>query len=222
MSKLEINEVSGKKSGFIRDVIFAYIKLQDGSYKYQSKTEKEYTVDCVVDKATAKEFKKQFPKNGYREVETSKFESTFKFAPPYPNEDEQYVIKLKVDVSLSGDVSGLKAGDPVPYEWSSRPKMFVPVDGGVEDVTMSVLAANGSKGDVSFRVTTNSYGAFPQLSGILVKELIEYESNGGAGSAFGAVVGGYKAGDGNIKQVADTQQEPEQEKVEQEDPDIPF
>ena len=226
MSKLVINEaVKGKQKGKLEDVTLAYIKLQEGSLKYGSKTEKEYVVDAIVDKATAKEFKKQFPKNGYKEIETSEFEAKYKIAPPFPNEDEQYVIKLKADAELAGDVSGLVKGDPIPYEWASRAKLFVPVEGGVEDVTMSVLAANGSKGTVAFNITTNSFGTFPQLTGVLVTDLIEYEGAGGNTSDFGNVVGGYKAGSGNTKQKAEPISESEPEEVEHEDldsSDIPF
>jgi hypothetical protein len=62
MSKLS-TEVNGKKTtGKLEDVTFAYAKLQSGSTKYQSK-DLEYTVDVIVDKATAKQFKKDYPKN---------------------------------------------------------------------------------------------------------------------------------------------------------------
>lgn len=201
MSKLELFEVKGKQKGKILDATFAYIKLQSGDYKFQSKTEKEYSLDIVVDKATAKEFKKAFPKNGYKEVDTSDFEKKFKIPAPFPEQEEQYVIKLRADTVLSADVGELKAGDVIPYEWHSRPKMYFPAEGGVEDVTMTHLASNGSKGDVSFNVMSNSYGQFPQLTGVLVKEFIPYESSGGASSDFGVVVGGYNPGDGNVKQV---------------------
>lgn len=201
MSKLIINEDNTK--GKIEGVVFCYAKLQDGSFKYQSKTEKEYVVDCVVDKTTAKAFKKAFPKNGYKEVETSEFEEIFKIPPVYPEEDEQYIIKLKANANLKADVpkAGLVAGDIVPYEWANRTKAFVPVEGGVKDITMEVLVGNGSKGVAAFNINENSFGVFPQLTGILVTDLIEYEQKG-MQSAFGNVVGGLNPGNGNFKQVA--------------------
>lgn len=203
MSELVVND--DKTKGQIKDVVFCYVKLQEGSFKYQSKTEKEYTVDCIVDKATAKAFKKMFPKNGFKEIETEEFEDKYKIPPVYPDNDEQFLIKLKANAQIKVDIpkANLKAGDALPYEWSTRPKAYVPVDGGVKDVTMSVLIANGSKGTVAFNITENSYGSFPQLTGILVKELIEYEQQGNM-SDFGSVVGGYDPGDGNPQQVADT------------------
>lgn len=224
MSKLNV-EVNGKKTtGKIEDVVFCYTKIQSGSTKYQSK-DIEYTVDVVVDKATAKEFKKAYPKNSVKDFENAEFTEKFKIDPPFPSQDEQFVIKLKAAAQLKAAVpaANLEAGDMIPYEWNSRPKVFVPVEGGVKDITLNVLVANGSKGDVAFTVNSNDFGTFPQLTGILVKDLIEYEAAGGSSSAFGTVVGGYKSDTSNVKQVPTPQSKDEGESVEQEDPDIiPF
>ena len=225
MSKLNV-EVNGKKTtGKIEGVTFAYVKLQSGSTKYQSK-DLEYTVDVIVDKATAKEFKKAYPKNSVKDYDNADFTSKFKLDPPYPNQDEQFVLKLKAAAQLKADATAvnLVAGDLIPYEWNSRPKVFVPVEGGVEDVTLTVLVSNGSKGDVAFTVNSNDFGTFPQLTGILVKELIEYEASGGSSSAFGTVVGGYKSDTSNVKQVATQQpkEEAEEETSEEGEPDFPF
>ena len=228
MSKLTV-EVNGKKTtGKIEDVVFAYVKLQSGSTKYQSK-DIEYTVDVVVDKATAKEFKKAYPKNSVKDFENAEFTEKFKIEPPFPSQDEQFVIKLKAAAQLkaAAPAANLEAGDMIPYEWNSRPKVFVPVEGGVEDITLNVLVANGSKGDVAFTVNSNDFGTFPQLTGILVKDLIEYEAAGGSSSAFGTVVGGYKSDTSNVKQVPTPQPKDEDDKTSPDvDPtggsDIPF
>lgn len=223
MSKLS-TEVNGKKvTGKIEDVVFAYVKLQSGSTKYQSK-DIEYTADVVVDKATAKQFKKDYPKNSVKDFDNAEFKDKFKIDPPFPTQDEQFVIKLKAAAQLKADApaANLVAGDMIPYEWNSRPKVFVPVKGGVEDVTLSVLVANGSKGDIAFSVNTNDFGTFPQLTGILVKDLIEYEAQGGNNSAFGTVVGGYKADTSNVKQVPtpQTKEDAEQESDTPDDPPV--
>lgn len=223
MSKLS-TDVNGKKTtGKLEDVTFAYVKLQSGSTKYQSK-DLEYTVDVIVDKATAKQFKKDYPKNSVKDIDTTEFKEKFKIDPPYPDQDEQFVIKLKAAAQLKADApaANLVAGDMIPYGWNSRPKVFVPVEGGVEDVTLTVLVANGSKGDVAFSVNTNDFGTFPQLTGILVKDLIEYESSGGNNSAFGTVVGGYKADTSNVKQVPTPQSKDEAEQEDDTGLDIPF
>ena len=202
MSEMIIDKENGK--GRINNVTFCYVKMQEGGWKYQSKTEKEYSVDCVVDKKTAKEYKKMFPKNSCKEIDTEDFEGKFKISPPYPDADEQFVIKLKADANLKADVpmAALRKGDSIPYEWNTRPKVFVPVKGGVKDTTMEVLVANGSKGSVSFKILENDFGTFSQLTGILVEDLIEYEQKDTA-SDFGKVVGGLRPGNGNPQQVAD-------------------
>lgn len=219
MSKIVTGESGKKVTGKIEDVVFCYTKLQSGALKYQSK-DLEYTVDVVVDKATAKQFKKDYPKNSVKDFDNAEFKEKFKIDPPFPSQDEQFVIKLKAAAQLKADAAAanLKAGDLIPYEWNSRPKVFVPVEGGVKDVTLTVLLANGSKGDVAFSVNTNDFGTFPQLTGILVKDLIEYEAQTGNSSAFGSVVGGYNSDTSNVKQVP-TQQSKEDHTDEPDDVD---
>lgn len=202
MSKIVFNDEGTK--GQIQDVTLCYLKLQSGDYKYQSTTEKEYSVVCVVDKTTAKTFKKAFTKNGFKEIDTEDFEDKYKIAPPLPGKEEQFIITMKTNVGMKSDLPkyNLFEGDPVPYEWTSRPKVYVPIEGGVKDITMTTLVSNGSIGTVAFDITENSYGRFPKLSGILVTNLIEYEQKGGSGCDFGEVVGGYNPGDGNTQQNA--------------------
>lgn len=166
-------------AGRINDVVFCYTKIQEPTFKYGSKTDKEYSVDVVVDKATAKAWKKKFPKNSVKELDNDEFARIFKIDPPYKG-DEQYVLKVKARAQN-------KDGDPIPYEWNTRPKVFVPEGDAVVDVTMSKLVSNGSKGDVAFSISNGDFGTFPQLTGILVTNLIEYVSSGGNGNPFGKV-----------------------------------
>jgi len=174
MSELVLTEKSGKILG----VHFAYVKIQRPGLKYKSE-EKEYSVDVVVDKATAKEIKKKFPKNGVKAVETDEFENTFKFAPPYPEQEEQYVLKFKTNFLT-------KDGTEKPYEWSSRPKVYEPVEKGIKDVTMQKRVANGSSGDIAFNISVTEFGTIHHLLGILVKDMIELTSS--ASNPFGEVV----------------------------------
>lgn len=174
MSELLLDEKNGK----IKDVYFAYVKIKKPVKKYQSE-ETEYSVDVVVDKATAKEMKKKFPKNGVREVENEEFEEAFKFEPPFPDQEEQFVLKFKTP-------STYKDGSEKPYEYSSRPKIYVPQEDKVKDVTLDVRVGNGSKGDLAFNVVESSYGVFHRLNAILVRDLIELpETNH---NPFGEVV----------------------------------
>lgn len=164
MSKLLLNEKNGK----ISEVHFAYVKIQRPTKKYQSE-DTEFSVDVIVDKATAKEMKKKFPKNGIREVDTSEFLAKYKFEPPFPEQDEQFVLKFKTNATN-------KDGEPKPYEWSSRPKVYVPGEEKIKDVTMDVRVANGSSGDIAFNISDTNYGVIHHLSAILVKNMIALEN----------------------------------------------
>jgi len=165
MSKLLFDEKSGK----IQDVKFAYVKINKGSKKYESE-ETEYSVNVIVDKDTAKEMKKAFPKNKVRDISTEDFEEKYKFAPPYPDQDDQYVLNFKTNTHQKSN------GEEVPYEWSSRPKVYVPAeDGKIKDVTREVRVANGSGGTVAFNVSNGKFGQIHHLSGVLVTDLIELE-----------------------------------------------
>lgn len=229
MSTLKVAEKDkkGNQTGVIEDVFFFYTKIQTPSLKYQSKNEKEYTVDCVVDKATARKFKKAFPKNSCKDYENDDFLEKFNVEEvPFPKQEEQFVVKLKADSQIKKDVTvngeKLKKGDEVPYSWGTRPKVFVPAgtEGKVKDITMESLVGNGSQGTVAFKVLTNDYGTFPQLTGILVTELVEYEGSGGSGSPFGEVEGGLNQPD---ERPAD--EDPDEEDMDEddvEDDDNPF
>lgn len=166
----------------IENVTFFYTKIQQPAKKYQSE-DTEYSVDCAVDKATAKKWNKEFPKQKAKEFDNDEFLEKYKVEEvPFPDQDEQYIIKLKKNA--------VKDGRETPEKY--RPKVLVPSGAGNLDVTATKLVGNGSTGKVSYNINENSFGAFAQLSAILVTNLIEYKQLGGAGSEFGAVVGGTK------------------------------
>jgi hypothetical protein len=155
------------------NAVFCYTKLQQADFKYGSTTEKEYSVDCVVDKATAKAWNKQFPKQKAKEVDAADFEKIFKIAPPYVG-DEVYVIKLKKPAQY-------KDGTPLPD--ALRPRVFEKgVNGKLVDITKDKLVSNGSKGVASYDENTNDFGTFARLKAIRVDELIEYKKAGGNAS----------------------------------------
>lgn len=181
MSQFIINEAeeNGFQEGFINEVTFLYVCIQEAREKYKS-TELEYSVKCVVDKATSKAFKKAYPKNGVKEVDTSEFKETFGVDAPYPDQDEQFILTMKTNAQD-------KDGDLLSHAAFKRPKVYVPSGNGVKDITVETLVANGSKGDVNFWVSESEYGTFPKLTAILVRELIVYEKRENTGSAWGAV-----------------------------------
>lgn len=178
MSELVITDKSGK----VKNCFFVYVKLKNGSKKYQSE-DTEYVVNIVVDKDTARQMKKEFPQNKPREVSTEDFLETYKFDPPFPDQDDQYVFKFATATHFEKD--GEKIAKP--YAWSGRPKVYLPVEGGVKDVTMEKMVGNGSMGDLAFNITENSYGKSRHLLGILVKNMIELEPTPQA-CPFGEVV----------------------------------
>lgn len=158
---------------------FAFMKLAEPSTKYQSE-DLEYSVDVIVSKKVAKEWNKQFAKQKAREIEPSEFETKYKMPIPedVADEDEIYVIKLKKGATKDG----------VAFDDKFRPKLLLDTAEGRVDITVSCLAANGTKGKASYRTTSNDFGVFAQLNNILVAEedFKEYVRSGGvAGSEFG-------------------------------------
>lgn len=152
---------------------FAYAKVTEPVNKYESQ-DKEFTIDVVVDKATAKTWNKNYPKQKSRVVDTSDFEGIYKIPAPFPDEDEQFILKLKKPAQY-------KDGAELPKQY--WPKLLQKVNGKAVPIPEGVLIANGSKGQVSYETTENSYGTFARLKAILVEELIEYRKAGGDAAA---------------------------------------
>lgn len=198
----------------LENVTFAYAKIAESDMKYGSKVDKEYSIDCIVDKATAKKFKKQFPKQSVKEFDNEEFEQKYKIAPPFADQDEQYVIKLKKP--------HIRDGKEMPY----RPKAFIYADDGktLIDITVSKLASNGSKGKVRYRVTTNDFGTFSQLDSVLFEYFIEYKKDGGNNSPFGIPVAKVEEENKAATQARASSPKKEEAVVEQEDggSDVPF
>ena len=153
--------------------VFAYTKIQEPAFKYQSTTEKEFSIDLIVDKATAKAFGKQFPKQKGKTVDNDDFEEIYKMPPPFPDQDEQYVLKLKRPAQY-------KDGKPLPESY--WPKVMQKKNGKAVPIPREVLVGNGSTGKVSYDVNENDYGTFAKLKNVLVEDLKEYKKSGGTGA----------------------------------------
>lgn len=168
-------EVNNNKQdkGVLKNVVLAYAKIAEPSKKYKSE-DLEYSVDCIIDKATAKVWNKQFPKKKATAYEVDEFEEKFKLSNPYPDEDEVYVVKLKKGATKDG----------VAFDAKFRPKVFLEDDEERVDITVSRLIANGTIADVSWRGMTNDFGYFPQLNNIRIfkENFKEYISKGGTSS----------------------------------------
>ena len=153
--------------------VFAYAKIQEPAFKYQSTTEKEFSIDIIVDKPTAKAFGKQFPKQKGKQVDNDDFEEIYKMPPPFPDQDEQFVLKLKRPAQY-------KDGKPLPESY--WPKVMQKKGGKAVQIPREVLVGNGSTGKVSYDVNENDYGTFAKLKNILVEDLKEYKKTGGSGA----------------------------------------
>ncbi len=164
--------------GTLNNVVFGYVKIQQADFKYGSNTEKEYTVDCTVSKADAKAWNKAFPKQKAKEIDNEDYKTIFKIDPPFADQDEQFVIKLKKPAQYKKD--GETHAVPDQY----RPRVFEKgADGKLVDITKDKLVSNGSKGVASYEENTNDFGTFARLKAIRVDDLIEYKKAGG-GSNF--------------------------------------
>ena len=162
----------------LNNTTLAFVKVAESDNKYQSE-DLEYSLNAVVSKADAKAFKKKFPKQSVKDYENDEFKEKFKIDPPFPDQDEQYVLKL----------SKVHIKDGVEANPKYRPRVYLDDGkGNLTDITTSRLVANGSKGDVAYRVSENPFGTFARLEGIRITELIEYKKAGAANPFGGRVV----------------------------------
>lgn len=152
----------------IEDVYFAYTCIDEPKFKYNSKVEKEFAVTVILSKEQAKTFKKHKINKSIKEIDTAEFESKYKFPPPYPTQEEQYLASFTKPATY-------KDGNPRP-DWT-YPKTFIAEDGKVIEIT-STKVGNGSFGNINLEIrfidTLNSTCA--SLTSILVKNLVKYES----------------------------------------------
>jgi len=179
MSKLVLDKDKKKAKNYLKDVMFAYVKLQKPVFQFESKTDFEYILDVVVDEDTADAFEDCVVKSSVRKVKTAVFEDKFGVKPPYPEAKNQYILKIRA-------YSHYSSGEEVPYKYTARPKVLVPDGAKVKDVTMDLLVGNGSRGDLSFSIQASEYGSSAKVTAILVTDMIIYESNEGE-SAFGTI-----------------------------------
>lgn len=163
------------------NVYFAFTSIAEPKYKYQSKIEKEFSTTIVFSKEQSKDFKKLKLNKTVKEVDTSEFEEKYKFAPPYPDQEEQYVIVVSKRATY-------KDGNPTPA--FSHPKSYFVQDGTI--VENNTLIGNGSFGNISLE--TNYNEALKQtnvnLYSVLIKNLVPYvkRSSGDEWASEGTVV----------------------------------
>ena len=157
------------ENNLLENVTIFYAKIKQPSFKYQSTTEKEYSVTAHVDKATAKSWNKAFQKQKAKEVDYDDF--CEKYGAEYAiGDEEQFLITVKKPAQY-------KDGNPIKE--NQVPRAFIDDGNGeLEDITFTKLIGNGSKGIVQFDVTSNDYGTFAKLAAVKVDELVVVEQSG--------------------------------------------
>lgn len=204
----------------VQNVTFIYAKIMNPVPAY-NKVDTEWSVDVVMSKKDAKAIKKEFPKTSLKEYDNDEFVEKFNIEAPFPEQDEQFVLKFKK--------AHRKNGRETPEKY--RPRVIQELeDGSRVDVTFDKLVGNGSKGDLSYRIKeTDSYGNFVELQAILVKELVEYQSKaGGVVDDFGDVALAPVPQEqvveiqGNPEAKAKPRKEVEQEIEEEDSEELPF
>lgn len=157
-----------------------YAKISQDAFKYQSDTDKEYSVGVIFDEDAADLWNDKFLKQPAKKIKVSDFEAKFKFECPIKDVKNVYVINLKK--------SSIQGG--IVQDEQYRPKVFLDAaDGTRTEITTSRLIANGTYAKVSYYVSENDkYGLLSRLQNVLIKEaqFIEYEQKEGsvAGSEF--------------------------------------
>ena len=161
----------------IEGVNLFYVKLQKPSLKYQSQTDKEFSVTVQVDKATKTLWNKTFQKQKCKELEHDDFCEKYGVEYAIGNE-EQYLLTLKKPANYKDKETGQLKDIPDAY----RPRALIDDGSGeLEDVTFTKLIGNGSKGVVQYEVNSNDYGTFAKLLAIRVDELVVVEQGDSAG-----------------------------------------
>ena len=214
MSKPTLN----LENNLLENVTLFYGKIKTPSLKYQSQTEKEFSITAIVDKQTAKAFGKQFPKQKPKEIDNDEFNERYGEQYAIDGQDEQFLITLKKVATYKDKETDIIKDIPDAY----RPRVFIDDGNGeLEDITFTKLIGNGSKGTVQFEVMENSYGTFAKLLAVKVDELVEVQQGDSVGKFN--VLGKIKSLADNPESIAKTEDvKGVEHKSELADDDIPF
>ena len=157
----------------LNNVTFFYTCIQTPTKKFESDLT-EWKTNAVVDKATAKTWNKRFAKQKAKELDNAEFVEKYKTEAPFPEQDEQYIIKLSQNTH---NADGKAMHCPRVYQDIGN--------NNVLDITNKKLVGNGSKGKAAYGVVENKFGTFAKLNSICIFDLVEY---GGNANPFGNVV----------------------------------
>lgn len=169
---IEQFEVKGRKYLKIDGVVFGKLSIRFPENKFQSE-EKIFRAECILDKKDYKELKKTFKKGSFDTIDTEDFEGRLKFAPPYPDEDEQCVARFSAKTTYKDKKTGEQK--QLEHDMELRPKVFeVASDGSETDITNVKYVNNGSKGWIIVSVSDTSFGTMAYLKSVHLTEVNEY------------------------------------------------
>ena len=157
----------------LNNAVFFYTCIQTPTKKYESE-DTEWKTNAVVDKKSAKEWNKRFAKQKAKEIDNEEFVAKYKCDVPFPDQEEQYIIKLSQNTH---NAEGKEMYAPKVYQDIGN--------NNVVDITKKKLVGNGSKGKAAYGVVENKFGTFAKLNSICIFDLVEY---GGNANPFGNVV----------------------------------
>lgn len=157
----------------LNNAVFFYTCIQTPTKKFESQ-ETEWKTSAVVDKKSAKEWNKKFKKQPAKELDNDEFVAKYKCEVPFPDQEEQYIIKLSQNTH---NADGKEMYQPKVYQDIGN--------NNVVDITKKKLVGNGSKGKAAYGVVENKFGTFAKLNSICIFDLVEY---GGNANPFGNVV----------------------------------
>lgn len=164
-------EEKGRKYMQIDNVTFGKLSVRFPEKKYQS-DEMIFRAECVVDKKDYKELKKLFKKGSFEQIDTEDFQARLKFEPPYPDEDEQHVVRFSAKTNYKDKKSGEQK--PLEYDMDLHPKIYEVVNGEYVDITKTKYVNNGSKGSIVVAVSDTSFGTMAYLKAVYLDYVNEY------------------------------------------------
>lgn len=154
----------------IENVYFFYTSIAEPTFKFESKIQKEFKTTFVLSKEQAKDFKKLKLNKTVKEIDTSEFKEKYKVDPPFPEQEEQFLISVSKRATYQD-------GNPTP-DWTYPKTFFIKNDTIVE--SSQTLVGNGSFGDIRLETSINEKAKSINvaLHSILVKNLVPYEKKG--------------------------------------------
>ena len=162
--------------------VLLYNSLKNPQFKFESDTRKEYGVEVVVDKATARAWDKTFKKQSSKPYDNEDFTKAFGIDLPFPDQDEQYVIKVKrpADYEEKDKETGTKTGRILPIPEKYRPRILLltdPTTRKCTDITFKEYGlARGCEVLVQYEERdSGKFGTTARLMNVRVDKLIKYE-----------------------------------------------